>query len=72
MSRTSEREPWGPREWLIGGLLGAFLGILIGAAIGAESDAIGLAILGSVPGSLMVFIGLIAKAVQVGIRSAQD
>lgn len=72
MSRTGNRAAWGPRDWLAVGLLAAVVGAVLGGVIGGDDEGLGLAVLGTVPGSLMVFVGLIAKAVQVGIKSAAD
>lgn len=72
VSRAQNSVPWGPREWFLVGLVSALLGAFIGALIGGENDAAAVAVLGTIPGTVMLSIGVIAKAVQVGIRSARD
>lgn len=72
VSRTTSSEPWGPREWTLVGLVLVFVGAFAGAAIGGDSDGVAVAMICAAPGSVLFTIGVIAKAVQVGIRSSRD
>lgn len=67
-----ERHPLSPRDWFVLGLIAVFVGAIVGVGIGGDSDGAAAALICTIPGSLMVTIGVIAKAVQVGIRSTQD
>lgn len=55
---------------MVGFLLMFAAGIL--GVVAGEDGGIAVFAVASVPGSAMVTIGLIAKGVQVGIRSARD
>ena len=73
VARAKSKAPWGPREWVLFGAVLLVLGVLLGvAANDDEGAAWTLFALVAVPGALMIGVGVIAKAVQVGIRSARD
>lgn len=72
VSRTTSSEPWGPREWTLVGLVLLLVGAFVGAAIGGEKDGALAALICATPGSVMFTVGVVAKAVQVGIKSARD
>ena len=73
VSRAGERSPWGPREWVGAGLVLLVSAVILGAIAGDDAGAAWvLFALVATPGALMVGVGVIAKAVQVGIRSARE
>lgn len=72
VSRTTERTEWGPRGWFTGGLLATALGVIVGAIVGSDGGWLVFSVVAAIPGVAMVFIGLVGKAVQVGIRSGRD
>jgi hypothetical protein len=73
VSRAGERAPWGPREWVTVGIAVLVVAVIVGAIAGDDAGAAWvLFALIATPGTLMISIGVIAKAVQVGIRSSRD
>lgn len=73
VSRAQDRKPWGPREWVVVGFVLLVAAVVLGVAANDDAGAAWtLFTIAAIPGSLMVTIGVVAKAVQVGIRSARD
>lgn len=73
VSRAATRDPWGPRDWLIAGVGLLVLGAILGALANDEPGvARVLFLLIAAPAMAAIAIGVIAKAVQVGIRASRD
>lgn len=73
VSRTADRTPWKPGQWIAAGCGLLLCGVVLGVIANDDSGAAWtLFALVAVPGSLMLTVGVVAKAVQVGIRSARD
>lgn len=71
VSKSRERGPWRPRDWIVIGFLLVIAAAVLGAVANDEGTGGVIFAIAAIPGSLMVTIGVVAKAVEVGIRTAR-